>query len=26
MSGASICVPTGTPLLPVAAQTRVMAQ
>jgi len=26
MNGASICVPTGTPLLPVAAQTRVMAQ
>jgi hypothetical protein len=25
MSGASVCVPTGTPLLPVVAQTRVIA-
>lgn len=25
MSGVSICTPTGTPLLPVAAQTRVIA-
>jgi len=25
MTGVSICVPTGTPLLPVAAQTRVLA-
>jgi hypothetical protein len=25
MSGASVCAPTGTPLLPVAAQTRVLA-
>jgi len=25
MSGVSVCVPTGTPLLPVAAQTRVLA-
>jgi hypothetical protein len=24
-SGVSICAPTGTPLLPVAAQTRVIA-
>jgi hypothetical protein len=24
MSGASVCAPTGTPLLPVAAQTRVL--
>jgi hypothetical protein len=25
MTGVSICVPTGTPLLPVVAQTRVLA-
>lgn len=25
MSGVSICTPTGTPLLPVVAQTRVLA-
>ena len=25
MTGAASCVPTGTPLLPVAAQTRVLA-
>lgn len=25
MTGVSICVPTGTPLLPVAAQTRALA-
>jgi len=25
MVGQSVCVPTGTPLLPVAAQTRVLA-
>ena len=25
MSGVAICVPTGTPLMPVAAQTRVIA-
>ena len=25
MSGVSICVPTGTPLLPVSAQTRALA-
>jgi hypothetical protein len=25
MSGVSICAPTGTPLVPVAAQTRVLA-
>jgi hypothetical protein len=25
MTGASICAPTGTPMLPVAAQTRVLA-
>jgi hypothetical protein len=25
MSGMAICVPTGTPLLPVAAQTRAIA-
>ena len=25
MAGSSVCVPTGTPLLPVAAQTRVLA-
>lgn len=25
MSGVSICAPTGTPLLPVSAQTRVIA-
>jgi len=25
MTGVSICTPTGTPLLPVAAQTRVLA-
>lgn len=25
MSGAATCVPTGTPLMPVAAQTRVLA-
>jgi len=25
MSGVSVCVPTGTPLLPVAAQARVLA-
>jgi len=25
MTGMSICVPTGTPLMPVAAQTRVLA-
>lgn len=25
MSGVSICVPTGTPLLPVEAQTRAIA-
>jgi hypothetical protein len=25
LSGVSICVPTGTPLLPVSAQTRVIA-
>jgi hypothetical protein len=25
MTGVSICVPTGTPMLPVAAQTRVLA-
>jgi hypothetical protein len=25
MSGVSVCVPTGTPLLPVVAQTRVLA-
>jgi len=25
MSGASVCAPTGTPLVPVAAQTRVLA-
>jgi hypothetical protein len=25
MTGASTCVPTGTPLMPVAAQTRVLA-
>ena len=25
MTGISICVPTGTPLLPVSAQTRVIA-
>jgi hypothetical protein len=25
MAGASTCIPTGTPLLPVAAQTRVLA-
>jgi len=25
MAGSSVCAPTGTPLLPVAAQTRVMA-
>lgn len=25
MSGQAICVPTGTPLVPVVAQTRVMA-
>ena len=25
MTGVSVCAPTGTPLLPVAAQTRVMA-
>ena len=25
MTGVSICAPTGTPLLPVAAQTRVLA-
>jgi len=25
MTGVAICVPTGTPLLPVAAQTRVLA-
>ena len=25
MTGVSICVPTGTPMLPVAAQTRVSA-
>jgi hypothetical protein len=25
MSGVSICVPTGTPLLPVVAQTRALA-
>jgi hypothetical protein len=25
MSGASTCVPTGTPLMPVSAQTRVIA-
>jgi len=25
MSGVSVCVPTGTPLLPVAAQMRVLA-
>jgi hypothetical protein len=25
MSGFSVCVPTGTPLLPVVAQTRVLA-
>src|SRR5215472_13814168 len=25
MSGASVCTPTGTPLVPVAAQTRALA-
>jgi hypothetical protein len=25
MSGVSVCVPTGTPMLPVAAQTRALA-
>jgi hypothetical protein len=25
MSGVSVCVPTGTPMLPVAAQTRTLA-
>jgi hypothetical protein len=25
MAGQSLCVPTGTPMLPVAAQTRVLA-
>jgi hypothetical protein len=25
MTGVAICVPTGTPLLPVMAQTRVLA-
>ncbi|HUP10190.1 MAG TPA: hypothetical protein VMU47_23765 [Caldimonas sp.] len=25
MAGASTCIPTGTPMLPVAAQTRVLA-
>jgi hypothetical protein len=25
MSGVSVCAPTGTPLVPVAAQTRVLA-
>lgn len=25
MSGVSVCVPTGTPLIPVEAQTRVIA-
>jgi hypothetical protein len=25
MSGQSVCVPTGTPLMPVVAQTRVLA-
>jgi hypothetical protein len=25
MTGMSICVPTGTPLVPVAAQTRAIA-
>ena len=25
MTGVSICVPTGTPLLPVSAQTRALA-
>lgn len=25
LSGAAVCVPTGTPLLPVVAQTRVLA-
>ena len=25
MTGVSVCVPTGTPLLPVAAQTRALA-
>ncbi len=25
MTGVSICVPTGTPMLPVAAQTLVLA-
>jgi hypothetical protein len=25
MTGASVCMPTGTPLVPVAAQTRVLA-
>ena len=25
MTGVSVCVPTGTPLLPVVAQTRVLA-
>ena len=25
MTGASVCAPTGTPMLPVAAQTRVLA-
>jgi hypothetical protein len=25
MAGQSVCVPTGTPMLPVAAQTRVLA-
>jgi hypothetical protein len=25
MTGTAICVPTGTPLLPVSAQTRVLA-
>ncbi|MGH8256697.1 MAG: hypothetical protein ACRET0_10845 [Steroidobacteraceae bacterium] len=25
MSGASVCVPTGTPLVPVTAQTRALA-
>ena len=25
MTGSSICIPTGTPMLPVVAQTRVLA-
>jgi hypothetical protein len=25
MAGQSVCVPTGTPMVPVAAQTRVLA-